>query len=321
MTGPATVETVERPEPRADVLADGEVLLRVLAGGLCGSDGPFFRRGVGRTVAPGRTGDPPPAPMHEVVGEVVASRSEFHEVGDRVVGWLESFAALQALVVGRGTSLYRYDRSLSPESAVALQPIACVLYAVDCIGDVRDRECTVLGQGAIGMLFSHVLAARGARVTGVDPIDRSAQSSAFGVDRVVTEVSTEWAREVRDSGGEGADLVVEAVGHQVSTLRDALELTRPGGRIFYFGIPDDEYYPINMEQMMRKNLTLMSGFTPFGERRRALAAADGYVRSHPDLPDELVTHRFGLDEVTAAYRTAFVPAVGKLKVVITTGAG
>lgn len=307
--------------PTASDLADGQVLLRTLAGGLCGSDGPFYRRGFGKVPAGPRGHADEPAPLHEVVGEVLASRSEHHSVGDRVVGWAESFAALREVTVARGASLYRYDPELSPELAVTLQPLACVRYAVECIGDVTNRDCAVIGQGSIGILFSHVLKSAGAkRVTGIDPVDRTDVAKAFCVDQVVTETSSEWARGCAEGVHERPDILVEAVGHQVSTLRHALDAIRPMGTIFYFGIPDDEVYPVNMEQMMRKNLTLMSGITPLDERRRALAAADKYLRDHPDLPQQFVTHQFGLDRVADAYQLAFSPRVGRLKVVVTTAA-
>lgn len=319
LSGPGAVSIVQRSASGADDLADGQVLLRTLAGGLCGSDMPFFRDGLGKVPEAGRRGNGEPAPMHEVVGEVVASRSEHHAAGDRVVGWVESFAGLQEMVVARGASLYRYLAPLEPALAVTVQPLACVLYAVECIGDVSGLDCAVIGQGSIGILFSHALKSAGARhVTGIDPVDRSEVSADFGVDQVVVETSAAWARQCAQGVLNRPGIVVEAVGHQVSTLRHAIETIGERGTICYFGVPDDEVYPINMELMMRKNLTLKCGVTPFDERRRALADADAYLGQHPGLAERFVTHRFALDRVADAYRTALSPSSGRLKVVITT---
>ena len=77
------------------------------------------------------------------------------------------------------------------------------------------------------------------------------------------------------------DIVIEAVGHQVATLGHAIEAAAFGGTVFYFGVPDDDSYPISMRTMLRNNLTLKSGVTL--DRRRVLCAADEFARKHPEL--------------------------------------
>ena len=81
------------------------------------------------------------------------------------------------------------------------------------------------------------------------------------------------------------DIVIEAVGHQVATLGHAVEAAALGGTVFYFGVPDDDSYPISMRTMLRNNLTLKSGVTL--DRRRVLDAADAFAREHPDLLPQL----------------------------------
>lgn len=85
-------------------------------------------------------------------------------------------------------------------------------------------------------------------------------------------------------------------------------------RIFYFGVPDDHVYPLDMEAMIRKHLTLISGGTL--ERRRVLAEADTYLRAHPELVEVLITHRFPVAEVQRAYDLAFRSPGERLKVVV-----
>ena len=101
-----------------------------------------------------------------------------------VVGWASGFDGLMEQVVADGDGLASYDQALRPEHAVALQPLACVLYAVEQLPDLTGRHVAVLGQGSIGLLFSHVAKAAGAaQVTGVDPVDRTDIGPAFGVDK------------------------------------------------------------------------------------------------------------------------------------------
>ncbi|PRC52372.1 alcohol dehydrogenase, partial [Mycobacterium sp. ITM-2017-0098] len=78
-------------------------------------------------------------PIHEIVGEVIASRHPAHSCGDRVVGWASGFDGLMEEVVADGDGLAAYEASLSPAHAVALQPLACVLYAAEHLPDLTGR--------------------------------------------------------------------------------------------------------------------------------------------------------------------------------------
>lgn len=315
LTGPGRFETVEAPTPAPQELGAGEVLLRVAAGGICGSDGPFFL-GVPNLWAVPAAGAPaftPGFPMHEVVGEVVASTDPGVAVGEMVVGWASRFDGIAEYLVTDAQGVCTYDSGLSPDDAVLVQPLACVLFAVERLGNVTGQHCAVIGLGAIGMLFASVLKDRGARtVTAVDRVDRSPAAAAVGVDRFVWGASGPWSRALADD--DRPDVVVEAVGHQTLTLQHAIDAAAPCGRIFYFGVPDDLVYPLDMEAMIRKHLTLMSGGTL--DRRRVLAEADAYLRRHPELVDVLITHRFPVAEVQQAYDLAFRSPGDRLKVVV-----
>lgn len=314
LAGPGRFRVVEVARPTADQLGPQEVLLQVAAGGICGSDGPFYFGAPNRWAGP--PGEPPEFtpgfPMHEVVGEVIASTDPDLGVGEMVVGWASRFDGISEYLVTDALGLQTYDRRLSPGTAVLIQPLACVLFAVERLGDVAGQDCAVIGQGAIGLLFAHVLRDRGARsVVTVDRVDRSAAAAGVGVDEFVWSTSGHWSRSALDR----FDVVVEAVGHQTLTLQHAVDVARPCGRVFYFGVPDDPVYPLDMESMIRKHLTLLSGGTL--ERRRVLAEADEYLRRFPQLVDVLISHRFPVAEVQQAYDLAFRSPGDRLKVVVT----
>jgi threonine dehydrogenase-like Zn-dependent dehydrogenase len=287
LVAPSRFAAADVPPPTARDLMDGQVLLRVLAGGICGSDTPKFRGHKGANIGADGVFEPglPGFPMHEVVGEVVASRHGEVPVGSRVVGWAARSEAIAEYVVTDGGQVGTYDPSLDPETAVLIQSLACVLYPVRQL-PVAGAHVTVLGLGPIGLLFAHLLKDAGARsVTGIDPVDRSDVAAVFGLDRTVCTTSGNWAKTVSDASR--PDLVVEAVGHQTSTLQHAIDGVAAGGRILYFGIPDDDFYPLDMERLMRKNLTLTGGVTR--RRREMLAEADEYLRKNPGLYGDLVT--------------------------------
>lgn len=316
LVAPFTFERSDIAEPTPESLSDGQVLLDFLAAGICGSDLPGFKGTQGKL--PGDTGacaaEMNGFPIHEIVGEVLASRHPDHRVGERVVGWASGFDGLMGRVAADGAGLVTYDAALAPELAVGLQPLACVLYAMEQLPDVTGRHVAVIGQGSIGLLFSFVAKALGAaRVTGVDPVDRAAIGPRFGVDDVVRATSDRW---VRHLGADGKpDIVIEAVGHQVATLNHALEAAAFGGTVFYFGVPDDDSYPISMRTMLRNNLTLKSGVTL--DRQRVLRRADAFAREHPNLLPRYVTHTFGVDEVPAAFEFACRPMPERVKIAIT----
>jgi L-iditol 2-dehydrogenase len=150
------------------------------------------------------------------------------------------------------------------------------------------------------------------RVTGVDPIDRDGIGKEFGVDTIVRATSDRWVSHL--DANDRPDIVIDAVGHQVATLGHAIEAAAFGGTVFYFGVPDDDSYPISMRTMLRNNLTLKSGVTL--DRRRVLCAANELAREHPELLTAYVTHTFGVDGVQAAFELACRPTPERIKIAV-----
>lgn len=308
---PFTFETLDVESLGPSKLTPGQVRLHVLAGGICGSDLAHYR-GTQTTFSeiaeriPGFC-------LHEVVGDVIESAAPSIQVGERVVGWATAMNGLAEYVVTDATSVFPYDQRLTPTDAIMLQPLSCILYAVERLGRVDGYHCAVLGQGPIGVLFSHVLKSSGARrVTAVDRVLRADLTNDFGVDQAVIMSSGQWL--VTMHADDAPEVIVEAIGHQISTLSHAVDAIRPDGRIFYFGVPDDPIYPIDMEKMLRKRLTLSSGATL--ERPRVLEAAQRYVISNPGLIRAYNTHVFGRDQVAEAFEAADQGRAGVLKVAI-----
>ncbi|MDH4115828.1 MAG: zinc-binding dehydrogenase [Acidimicrobiia bacterium] len=305
LEGPLTF--VRHEIPRPEVIPDGYVMLRFRTGGICGSD-------LARCLDGGTATEPGPfgLSLHEIVGDVVASNSDLG-VGTRVVGWVGQSLGLCEYAVTGAEALAPVDARFDDLDAVPIQPLACVLYGVSRLAGLSGTRAAVIGLGPIGLLFGQVLRSAGvSHVTGVDPIDRSDVGRAFGFDDTVTSVGRRWASENRNR----YDVVVEAVGHQVGTLQDAVDAVAPGGRIMYFGNPDDTHYPIDFAQMMDKDVVLYTGRTPQSERRGAALAAQEYLLARPDMMDGYVTHVLGVHEANAAYALAATPAPDRLKVLL-----
>jgi L-iditol 2-dehydrogenase len=319
LVGPEIFAEVDAAAPDASSLAPGEVLVRLITGGICGSDLPHFKGSttLGQTIESGPVPHRVGTPLHEIVGEVLASEDGEIRPGAVVVGWASSSNGLSEYVVTKGEGLFEFDRQFSPDVAVMLQPLACVIAASRRVPAVKGSHAAVIGQGPIGVLFSHVLKTSGARtVTAVDRVDRSDVAEAFRIDNFVHSTADRWSASLTEES-ERPNVIFETVGHQVSTMRDAVNALAMEGHIFYFGIPDDAIYPFPMVQFLRKNASLTSGLTR--NRRAALSSANDYLKEHPELVAAYVTDQFKVENIQGAFDLAVRPAIGRLKVVINAG--
>jgi L-iditol 2-dehydrogenase len=314
LIGPATLQPVEVPAPAADDLRPGEVLVALEHGGVCGSDLPYFRAGGLPALEAGRVAVPPPGfPLHEVVGRVQASRDPDVPVGERVVGWASAADAMAELVVTAGAGLHPVGGDGQGAATVVAQPLACVLYAVDQLGDLRGKRVAVLGLGSIGLLFAWALRESGAAtVVGVDPVDRTPHTTGFGLDEVLVTGSRQWSQSL--DAGSRPDVIIEAVGHQTATVADAVRAVADQGTVYCFGIPVRDAYPIDLSAVVRRNLRIVGGLTR--DRRAALGRALEHLRRFPQIAEELVTDVRPAADACAAYTTACTPREGRLKTVL-----
>jgi threonine dehydrogenase-like Zn-dependent dehydrogenase len=301
ISAPGRFERVEVPVPEA---GDDRVVARLLAGGICGSDLPSF---VGRRNTFVDFYGQPGYPLHEVVGEVVSGALP---AGTRIVGWAEHHLGLAEFFVARVDAITAVGE-FSDVEATVVQPLCTVLHQLDRLGDVRGARAAVIGQGSIGLLFSHALKARGAAsVTGVDRVDRADVADAFGVDETVREDATAWAADCDAS----FDIVVEAVGHHAGPLEAAVTALAPGGTVLGFGVPDDSHYAFPFKAFFRKHATLIAGAAT--DRAAALAQAREYLLEHRALLDPYVTTVVGVHEAQRAFETALIPARGQIKIAL-----
>ena len=303
ITAPGRLERFEAPVPEHGA---GRVLVRLRAGGICGSDLPPF---LGRRNSFVDSSGEPGYPLHEVVGEVVAGDLE---PGTRIVGWAEGHRGLAEYFVARTDAIVALDDELSDVEATVVQPLCTVLHQLDRIPDVAGRRVAVIGQGPIGLLFSHALKTRGAVwVTGVDRIDRREDAGAFGVDEAVWSDAAAWASQL---DGERPEIVVEAVGHHAGPLEAAVEALAPNGTVLAFGVPDESHYAFPFTAFFRKHATLLAGAAT--NRAAALAQARAYLHEHSGLLVPYVTDVLPATRAQEAFELAVSPTTGRLKLVL-----
>lgn len=309
--GPGRFERVEVATPGEADLGDGEVIVRTGAGAICGSDLPKFRGVV--DIDHMQHGEPG-APLHEVVGEVVASRSARLPVGSRVVGRARDFNGLAEYFVNPAEEMHIVAGDVDDVHATIIQPVGTVLSALDRVPDVRGARVAVIGLGPLGLLFTHALKTMGAgAVIGVDRVDRSDVATAFGIDELVVANARQWAGEAWADDKRPA-LCVDAVGHHQDIIADAVDVLSPHGHLLVFGLPED-HYVIPMRPFFRKQLTMRAGTTT--DWPRYLAEAETYLDAHPELRESYITDVYPMSQAEEAFESYGRPAEGRLKVALT----
>lgn len=308
---------IERPEP-----GPGEVILKVAACGVCGTDVHLWQHG--------HAGGEPVVLGHEYSGvvEAVGPGVEGVRVGERVVSETAAYVcgecvfcrsghynvcpkrrgfgfqvngAMANYVRTRPAILHRVPDNV-PMAFAALTEPACVAYNA-IVEKSRPRpgdHAVVLGPGPIGLMCVAVLRLFGpARLTVVglrrDGV-RLELARRLGADEVIVADEEDAVARVLNSGdGFGAHLVVDAVGVS-ATLAQSLEMVRPNGQITKIGW-GREPVGFSLDALIRKAATLQGSFShTYGTWERILALmGSGKIDVSP------LVSPFGLQEWHAAF--------------------
>jgi len=285
-SGDLRLEDVPKPEP-----GPGDVLVQIEVALTDGTDAKAFRRG-----HPVLLGELPSRFGHEFCGVDV-------DTGRRVVaansapcgnctackrGQVELCENLQPLLNGAYAeyllvpariaerNLLLVPDCLDSKVAAMVEPLACCLHGIDRAEVQAGETVAVLGLGPIGLMLCAAARDAGANVVAVGGRpERRALAPEFGA-------ST--------GDGEGADIVIEAVGSE-EAWRDALALVRPGGTVLFFG---GREVAVDTFRLHYEELTLRGAFhhTPAKVRAALAFLASG---AHPW--HRLITHEVRLEEV------------------------
>ncbi len=313
IVAPRQLQIVDAPLPRLDQLEGDAVLVRLEAGVLCASDFPRFLGGAFNVSFPRPVGDS----LHEIIGTVVESNAPRLVPGDRVLAIPPDQRGLSQFFLAAADMVVPLPQHEPREHLILAQPLGTILWAARKLPNLLDRDVVVIGQGPIGLLFDHVLANMGARrVIGIDRLDyRLEAARRMRATHVLNPDRDDVQQAVLDwTGGRGADLVVEAVGHQHETLHQAVGLCRRGGTVLLFGVPDRETYPFPVWEFFRKNLRLIGSVHPDVQRDMPLAL-DMIVSGRIDV-SPLITHRFSFQQAQEAFVTAIERVGNPIKVLL-----
>ena len=281
------IEDVPVPHP-----ADDDLLVRVKACGICGSDVHGFDGSTGRRI-------PPIVMGHEAAGivEAVGNRVTEFRVGDRVtfdstVYCGECFfcrrgqinlcdrrqifgvssdecrrqGAFAEYVAVPQHILYRLPDSLSFRHAAMVEPVAVAVHAVNRTRICLGGTAVVVGAGVIGLLLVQSLRAAGCgQIIAVD-LDQKKLDLActLGADEALRSDRVDVAAEVmRRTGGRGADVSLEAVGI-APTVQTAVACLRKGGQVTLVGLLAAKV-ELPMQTIITRELTINSSYISCGE--------------------------------------------------------
>lgn len=309
------IRTVEVPVP---VPQPGEVLIRVEACGICGTD---------RHLLAGEFPSAPPVTLgHEFSGIVVGRGAGVTMAeGTRVTcdpntwcgqcgpcrrGRVNLCERNVATGLGRDGGFAEYctfpaqkahvlPGTLDPRFGAFCEPLACTLHGID-IGAPRPGErVAILGGGVIGMLAVQLCALAGAEVM---LLTRSAAKQALGRSLGAQHACADEAA-ARALWPKGADLVVECAG-VVDTVEMAPRLALSGGRVVILGVlAKGQKVAIEPFDLLFREVQLLSSFiNPFTHDRAVDLIATGRVRVGP-----LITRTLPLAEAAAAISAPPLP--------------
>jgi threonine dehydrogenase-like Zn-dependent dehydrogenase len=186
-------------------------------------------------------------------------------------------------------------------------------------GHIRIGDTVaVFAQGPIGLCATAGARLMGAtRIIAVESVpERQAMARKMGADDIVDFTKVDPAQEImRLTDGRGVDVAIEALGRQ-STFEGALRSLRPGGTLSSLGVySGDLKIPLDAYGAGLADLTITTTLCP-GGKERMTRLMDVIASSRTDLR-ALVTHRFKLDDIVAAYELFSNQRDGVLKVAIT----
>ncbi len=327
--GPRSMRLERVPDP---VPGPGEVLLRVEAVGICGSElsGYLGENSLRR---------PPLVMGHEFVASVAAlgpgagaavgarvvvnpllpcgacpacRRGQRHLCAERrIVGAARPGAFADAVAVP-ASACHEVAGDLPAPVAALAEPLACAVRAVGHARPEPGSRVLILGAGAIGLLAVAVALRAQPSLLAVADVHAARLGTAglWGASHLIDGAGPVAEDARRLAGGEGVDIAVDAVG-VAATRRAAVRAVRPGGRVVFVGLHDAES-PLPCNEIVRGEVEVRGSFCySEADFEAALAMlARGTLRQGPWIEER------PLEEGPQAFDDLLRGAVGASKVIL-----
>jgi L-iditol 2-dehydrogenase len=323
----------EMPVPE---VGPGELLIRIRASGICGSDVMhWYRAGRGPLVL-----------GHEIAGEVVSLGKgvERYKAGDRIAashhvpcntchyclnghqtvcdtlrrtnffpGGFAEYVKLPAINVERG--IYLLPEELSYEEATFIEPLACVYRGQRIAGTKIGLGLLVIGSGISGLLHIRLARALGASLIAAADInqDRLQAAARSGADAVIhaDEDLTQAFKDINK--GRPADIVILATGEEKAVQQAFRAVDRGGTILFFAPAPPGAVMALPFNELFWRNeITLTSSYAANYDEH---CAAMELIRQGRVKVRDLITHRLPLSETQKGFQLVEA-AKESLKVIV-----
>lgn len=324
------------PAPGAD-----EVLIRVAACGICGSDVHGYDGASGRRI-------PPIVMGHEAAGIVAAvgARVSGYSEGGRVTfdstvycgectnclrgdvnlcdrrqvlgvscGDYRRAGAFAEFVVVPARIVHRLPENLPFAEAALLEAVAVAMHAVSLVPIAQGSTALVIGAGTIGLLLQQALRVAGCSrvfVADVDPT-RLKLSTELGATATLSAASGLTQQILELTNGVGVDIAVEAVG-KTETVNASIDAVRKGGSVVLVGNISLEV-TLPLQKVVTRQVRLQGSCASAGEYPKAIELlSSGAIRVKP-----LITAIAPLDEGPQWFKRLYAHEPNLMKVVLTPG--
>lgn len=307
----------EVPKP---AISEGEILVKVKASGICGTD----------TMEWYRIKKAPKILGHEIAGEVTESRSDKFKIGDKVFvshhvpcneckyclennhtacetlhkgnyypGGFSEFVRVPKINVDNGT--YLLD-SLTYEEGTMIEPLACIVRGQRIINIKKNHSVLILGSGVSGLMNIQLAKLKGAKVIATD-IDeyRLNKAKEFGADVVIN------AKEKLDVK---ADRIIICTG-AMQAVKQAFDCIDKKGIILFFAIPQNNI-EIPPADFWRNEWTITS---TYGAASIDLEESIELIKNKKINVKDMITHKLSLEEIQEGFKIV-TKAKESLKVIV-----
>lgn len=344
--GPEQIRPVDIPD--AVIRQDHEMLVKVTATSICGSDLHLYRGALDQIMERGKS-----QTGHELIGEVVAvgkSVGRFRK-GDRVsmayscscgdcymceVGQTAHCETTKKAVYGFGVPFgnlngthaeamvipyadghaIQVPRQIPDEAALTLSCNLPSAIIANKLADIQPGESVaVVGCGPTGLMALDIAMLRGpGRLVAIDKVAHRLAVARVKGAVTINASQADWKEKaLAECDGRGFDKVIEVVGYP-ETLQMCLDIVRPGGTVAAVGVFTDGTFNLNLADVFLRDISLhMNGFAnvrPFmWEGLRMMER--GVIK-----PQEYFTHKFPLENIGAAYATFHAKSDGAMKMLI-----
>ena len=307
-------DTIDIPQ-----MEPGKVLIKTNLASICGSDLHITYMGWNVHEFPLPHG----YPGHEGIGQVIDPGETSFKEGELVLTvpniWQSKcFAGYQLI---DPSFLLRVPQGVPESHLLMAQQLGTVVFGTRKLPTLVGKTVAVLGQGSVGLFHDFMLRKLGAhKIIGIEPERERLQAGRnMGIDEAIDVTGDKATEAVMDlTSGEGADLVIEAVG-SVDTLNQSLKLVKPFGKLAVFGLPPTmEKIPFDWDTFFRKCIDMHSVFGAQDEPGLpAFQLAVDYIEGNEIDMTPFVTHQFPISEVQSAFDLADSREDGALKVSLT----